>query len=299
MPEAAGRRLRLSNRRLRALLEQAHAQGYPIESMPHVGIRLIAEPRALDGPRLAARLGTTVIGRDIETHDVVASTMDLVAAAAARGAPEGLVVFAEQQTKGRGRQRRKWISTRGAGLYFSVLLRPPAVLVDTPVVTLLGAVAVADTIDETMGLGASIKWPNDVLLEGRKVAGVLVEATNAKGKAPLFVLGIGVNTGLVPPVAGATSLGRELAREIDRTKLARALLRRLDAWYGRLVDGGLSELEEAWRSRSADVGKWLALVCNGRFYEGKVLEVSLSAGIKLRLPNGRHQTFRSQHVVIM
>jgi len=278
------------------LLEEARALGFPIESRPHLGVRLVEEEAPLTLGRLAEGLDTTIVGTVLEVHDTVASTMDLAAEAGGRGAREGLVVFAEQQTGGRGRFRRKWISTRGAGLYLSVLLKPPTVVVDKPVLTLLGAVAVAEALEKAVGLTTAIKWPNDVLVDGRKIAGILVEATGGRG---CFVLGIGLNTGPVPPFPDATSVARETVGGTDRTALARALLRRLDTWYRRLLAGGGMSLEEAWRSRSADVGKRLSLECNGRSYEGEVLDVSLSEGITLRLPSGVRRTFRSEQVVIL
>ena len=184
-------------------------------------------------------------------------------------------------------------------MFCSVLLEPPDFLTDKPVLTLLGAVGVAETVERSGGLAASIKWPNDVLIEGRKTAGVLVEGRTGAAGRQTFVLGIGLNTGLVPPFPGSTSLGRELAREVDRTQLASRLLVRLDRWYRRLLRGHVDDLEEAWRSRSADVGKWLAVKCDGQFYEGKVLSVSLSGGVELRLRSGRRVTFKSEQVVVL
>lgn len=171
-----------------------------------------------------------LIGRTVQVFAEVDSTNDVVARAGRLGADEGLVVFAEGQRAGRGRHGRRWDSAPGLGLWFSVLLRPPP-RAPGPL-ALLAAVAVAGAVEETVGRPAGVKWPNDVLLDGRKVAGVLIEA-----KDGFAVVGIGVNANqraedFPAELRGrAGSLAMAHGETVDRTALAGRLLGRLDEFY--------------------------------------------------------------------
>ena len=182
-----------------------------------------------DAIRTALPVGA-VIGRTVQVFAEVDSTNDVVARAGRSGAEEGLVVFAESQRAGRGRQGRRWSSALGLGLWFSVLLRPREM---TGSLALLAAVAVAEAVEATGGRPAGVKWPNDVVLDGRKVAGVLIEAATEG----TVVVGIGVNANQgaedFPPELHdrAGSLARSLGRPVDRVALAGRLLARLDTLY--------------------------------------------------------------------
>jgi BirA family biotin operon repressor/biotin-[acetyl-CoA-carboxylase] ligase len=221
-----------------------------------------------------AGLRTAVVGRPLEVHGAVGSTNDLARAAARRGAPEGLAVLADGQTAGRGRLGRAWVSPPGVNLYLSVLLRPglPARL--APQLTLLGGVAVAATA-LGCGLVPTLKWPNDLLLDGRKAAGVLaeLEATPAGG-IDFLVLGVGVNVNLdpsaLPPevAATATSFAAALGGPLDRAAVARRLLEALDAWLARFRRDGFAPVREAWTRLSGLPGLRLAVAGPG----GQVVE---------------------------
>lgn len=191
----------------------------------------------LDPERLRAALSGGVIGHRILLFAETRSTNDLVWPMAETEAREGVVVFAERQTAGRGQQGRRWESAPGLGLWFSVLLRPQLALGDATQLTGMAAAAVAATTREQTGVAASIKPPNDVYLGERKVAGVLVEGRRGADGAYVAVLGIGLNvnhalTDFPPelhPRAG--SLAMTAGRPFDRTSVAISLLRELDARY--------------------------------------------------------------------
>lgn len=199
----------------------------------------------LSAERLRAELGPCTIGREIVVLEQTTSTNDVVLQMANGGAPEGIVVFAEHQRAGRGQRGNVWESAAGKGLWFSVLLRPKVAISDPVQLAQRTAQIVAGTIQSEFHLSAAVKVPNDIYIENRKVAGVLVEM-RAQPKAPhLTVLGIGVNVNQKPHDFSvelrerATSLAIAHRGPIDRSSLAVALLRNLDLLYCR---SSLSEL---------------------------------------------------------
>lgn len=208
---------------------------------------------------LSAALGALRVRRpdlrlDVRWHDAVASTMDVASALAAAGAEPGVVVGAEQQTAGRGRRGRVWESPPGAGLYFSFIARPPVhAVASLPLLTLAAGVAVREGIHAALGLGAALKWPNDVMVGGRKLAGILAEGLAVGTAAQAVVIGVGLNVqpSSYPPdvAARATSLEGELGRAVDRGMV---LAEVLTAVWDRLdtLERGPGDILQAWRAAS-------------------------------------------------
>ena len=191
----------------------------------------------LSGPKLRAGLGHGTIGREIIVLDETTSTNDVVLQMANGGAPEGLVVFAEHQTAGRGQRGNVWESAAGKGLLCSILLRPNVAVQDSPRLVDWAVKAIAWTVESACLRKATIKPPNDIYIDGRKVAGVLVEMRAQPGAPHLAVAGIGVNVNQTPSHFPeqlrdrATSLAIVLGGPVDRNALAIALLRSLDHLY--------------------------------------------------------------------
>jgi BirA family biotin operon repressor/biotin-[acetyl-CoA-carboxylase] ligase len=208
-------------------------------------------PDDLAGPvaREAARLGPF---RRIQWYAEVTSTNDVATRLAERGAEEGTVVVAHAQSAGRGRLGRSWASPPGAGLYVSAILRPAAAW--APLVTIAAGVAVAEAVAEATGLVPALKWPNDVYVGERKLAGILAEAGSAATGVQYVVLGFGINLmrgGYPPDVAArATSLEEELGRSIDRGLLLAACLAHLAARCEDLRQGRASAVIASWRARA-------------------------------------------------
>ncbi len=200
-----------------------------------------------------ARAGLGVFGENLRFHSSVGSTNDIAGALAAGGAPHGTTVIAEAQTGGRGRLGRSWFSPAGAGLYTSVVLRPPAMLPPARY-TLVAGVAIADALRAATGLPVVIKWPNDLLVGGRKVCGILAEASARDSAIPYVVVGFGINLRSVafpPAIAeGATSIEAELGRAADRGAILFAALSALAAAVTDLSAARFDAILNRWRALS-------------------------------------------------
>jgi BirA family biotin operon repressor/biotin-[acetyl-CoA-carboxylase] ligase len=236
---------------------------------------------------IRSRLQSRVIGSTIVCVDSCESTNDLAWKEALAGAGDGTVVFAEEQTRGRGRFGRSWVTPRGMGLLCSMVLRPEIEVERVPLLTAMAALAAADVVGDE----AQIRFPNDVMRDGKKIAGILVEARFISSRPDVFIVGIGLNVNGHPEDLNATSLGEG----VSRVATARALLEAVDDWYGRL-SGSLRDYRKAWRSRSFILQKRVRVRQNGRTVAGIVEEVDPMDGIVLRLETGHPRTIRSEHV---
>jgi BirA family biotin operon repressor/biotin-[acetyl-CoA-carboxylase] ligase len=234
-----------------------------------------------------SKLHARTLGRRIVCVDSCESTNDLAWKAALEGAADGTVFFAEEQSKGRGRFGRTWIAPRGKALLCSIVLRPEIEVERVPLVTALGALAAADAV----GDDARIRFPNDVMLHGKKIAGILVEARFISSRPDVFIVGIGLNVNAHPPGVDATSLGPDASR----VAVARALLEAADDWYHRL-GGNLRDYRKAWRERSFILRKRVRVRQDGKAFTGTVEEIDPIDGLVVRVDSGHPRTVRSEHV---
>jgi BirA family transcriptional regulator, biotin operon repressor / biotin---[acetyl-CoA-carboxylase] ligase len=221
----------------------------------------------------------------------VSSTNDLAAAMAERGTPEGRVVVANAQSAGRGRHGRSWASPPGAGLYVSTVLRPPSHAL--PLLTIAAGIAVAEAIQAATGLVTDVKWPNDVYAHGRKVAGILAEASSSSDAAAIqhVVVGAGINVmpaAYPPEIAGrATSLEVELGRDVDRGLLLAEYLCALAARYQDLLDRRGDAVVCAWRARAASMlGRRVEWDGGGATREGVALDIDDTGALVVRTSAG-------------
>lgn len=218
------------------------------------------------------------------------STNDLAAAMAERGAAEGCVVVANAQSAGRGRHGRSWASPPGAGLYVSAVLRPPDRAL--PLLTIAAGVAVAEGIQAAAGLAADVKWPNDIYVHGRKVAGILAEASASNAAAiQHVVIGAGINVmpATYPPelVNRATSLEAELGRAVDRGLLLAEYLCALAARYRDLQDRRGDAVVAAWRGRAASMlGRRVQYDVRGATHDGVALDIDETGALMVRTAAG-------------
>lgn len=286
-------RLQVTRAAIWARIEALRQLGFDIEASPHHGYRLLSAPDKLYGDDLKSRLGQTrVVGREIRVFQETNSTNDLADRLARDGVEEGLVVFAEKQNRGRGRMGRTWASPAGLGLWFSVVLRPRLPLQSATQLTIAAATATRRAIHRVTGLEPDIKWPNDLLLDGRKTAGILTEMGAELDKIKYLIIGIGVNVNLAstdfPPELRriATSLRQELGRPIPRPELAAQLLRELDEDYARVTAGQFEAVAEEWSRHCRTLGQRVTIIHGERRIEGRAEALDHDGALLLRNARG-------------
>ncbi|MSU20497.1 MAG: biotin--[acetyl-CoA-carboxylase] ligase [Pedosphaera sp.] len=287
-------RLRISRAAIWSRIEEMRSLGYEIEASPHEGYRLRNVPDVLHADDLLSRLGKTkVIGRDIRVFQETTSTNDVIEKLARDGVKEGVVVFAESQSKGRGRLGRKWISPLRKGLWFSVLLRPDLRPQEATQLMIAGATALARAIRDETGLSPEIKWPNDILVNGRKVAGLLTELSAELDHVNYIILGIGVDVNLNASDFSAelrklaTSLRIEKGHGIDRASLAAAVLRELDADYARITTGHFEAVSDEWEELCSTLGRNIGIRIGDRVLQGRAESLDSDGALLLRTQHGR------------
>ncbi len=277
-----------------ARIEELRKLGYEIEASAVLGYRLVSAPDVLHADDLLAHLGKTkVVGRDIRVFEQTTSTNDVVEKLARDGVKEGVVVFAESQTKGRGRLGRVWTSPARKGLWFSVLLRPNLLPQETTQLTVAAATALWRAIHEQTGLRPEIKWHNDILLRGKKVVGILTELSAELDRVKHITLGVGVDVNLTTnefPVELrkiATSLRIELGQPVVRAELATAILRELDADYARINAGKFAEVADEWEEHCTTLGQRVVINQGGRKLRGRAESLDDDGALRLRTEYGR------------
>ena len=258
--EAISDKLGLSRAAVWKHVNGLRAQGYRIDAVPARGYRLVEIPDRLGALELRPLLSTHDLGQVLHCHDELPSTNDLAKQLAEEGAASGEVVIAESQTAGRGRRGRGWISPPRKNLYLSAIVRPDLPPQRAPEVTLVASVAVCEAVRQA-GVNAVIKWPNDVLFEGRKLAGILLEMAAEMDRVQWLVIGIGVNLNLAPGELPddlrdvATSVAAERGSPVPRALFTAALLGGLEEWLDRHAAEGFEPIRQAWRSLSGTLGR--------------------------------------------
>jgi BirA family biotin operon repressor/biotin-[acetyl-CoA-carboxylase] ligase len=278
---------------VQARLHELRALGYEITASPHLGYRLLSAPDLLHADDLISRLGETkVIGREIQVFQETTSTNDVIEKLARGEVKEGAVVFAESQTKGRGRLGRKWISPAGKGLWFSILLRPSLPPREVTQLTVASATALRRAIQSLTALAPVIKWPNDILLYDRKVAGILTELSGEEDRVKYVILGIGVDVNLdegdfpAELKSMVTSLKAELGQPVPRAELATAIMRALDADYARICAGDFTSVANEWEEHCSTIGKDITIQTGGRRIRGRAESLGEDGALLLRTDHG-------------
>jgi BirA family biotin operon repressor/biotin-[acetyl-CoA-carboxylase] ligase len=285
--------LKISRAAVWARIEDLRRAGFDISASPHFGYKIIGEPDALIADDLLARLGKTkVVGRDIRVFEETTSTNDVIEKFARDGAKEGVVVFAESQTRGRGRLGRKWTSPTHKGLWFSVLLRPKLSPQETTQLTVASATALRRAIRNVTGLSAEIKWPNDLLVGGKKIVGILTEMSAEVDRVRHVILGIGVDVNqdaaeFAPELRKiATSLKIEVGEEISRAELAVEILRELDFDYARICSGKFTQLADEWEADCLTIGKNVSVLMGARLIRGCAESLDDDGALLIRTEHG-------------
>ncbi|MCX5669639.1 MAG: biotin--[acetyl-CoA-carboxylase] ligase [Candidatus Omnitrophica bacterium] len=279
-------------------IQELKDSGYQIVAVPHLGYRLEACPDRLFVFEVARALNTKFIGKKIHYFDYLASTMDLAMQLGMDGAASGSVVLAESQIKGRGRLGREWFSPKYKGIYLSLILRPKILPAACPILTLMSAVSICEAVKKVIDLDAQIKWPNDVLIKNKKVAGILTEMNAEVDKVNFVVIGIGlnVNNDKKSLIAGATSLKEQQGEEISRVVLLQELLRRIENNYLLLEDKGEVEIINKWRNFTLTLGTRVKVDYQDKHIEGQAIDIDVDGALLIRKDSGFIQKISSGDV---
>lgn len=268
---------------------------YDIEARANLGYRLLSVPDVPYPDEVADGLGTAVIGNRIDFFTDLPTTNGKAKELALAGCPEGTVVVAESQSGGKGRMDRVWFSPESRGLWFTVVLRPQVNLVETPQSTMVVAVAVALAIHENTGVAVDIKWPNDLLVEGKKICGILVELNAEMDRVNFMVAGIGLNVnidhGEFPSELSdmATSLKIAAGHHIPRVPLLRAILQSFEVWYQRWLQDGFAPVLNMWRELCVTLDCPVTVHNIKESYIGHAIDVDETGALLVKLPDSTVQ----------
>jgi len=281
-------RLNISRQALWKHIQELKDSGYDIVAVPHLGYKLLSTPDRLFAHEISSSLATDFIGKKIYYSETAPSTNEIADALAMKGEPEGALVVAETQTKGKGRLGRIWFSPKYKGIYFSLILRPDILPSQAPILTLLSAVAVCEAIREVCGEQALIKWPNDIYLNNKKMGGILTELSAETDRVRFVVVGIGlnVNNDRKSLISTATSLKDQKNETVSRLQLLRVLLHRLEENYLLFQNKETACIIEKWRHHSLTLGKRVKVYSHKQHIEGQALDVDTDGGLLVRVDSG-------------
>lgn len=277
--------------------------GYEIESISRKGYRLLSTPDILTYEEIKDNLNTKFIGRKIYYHDTIDSTNKMAKIIAHKDV-EGVIIVAEEQIEGIGRLGRTWVSPKKKGLYFSIILKPQVAPMEVAKLTLIGAVAVQLALYE-VGINSEIKWPNDIVINGKKVCGILTEMSSELNMINHVVMGIGLNVNLeendIPEDLKhkATSLKIESKAEIDRKKLFAEILNKFEEIYIPFKDDGeITNVIEICRENSAVIGKEVSVINGKNIRFGKAVDINQAGELIVEYEEGKIETVLSGEISI-
>jgi BirA family biotin operon repressor/biotin-[acetyl-CoA-carboxylase] ligase len=304
--EWLSRRLAVSRAAINKHVQQLKKMGYPVETSTKKGYALGESPDLLLAEEIREGLDTRVFGaQDIicvaETDSTNLRAKDL----AVGGAPEGTAVIAGSQTAGRGRKGRSWFSPAGGGIYLSLILRPTMPPSEAPVITLMTGVAAAESLFSVTKLDARIKWPNDLLVSGKKIAGILTEISTEMDRIDHVVVGVGVNVNM--PRASlpeelretATSVLIETGMHCARVRLVQAFLEQFETYYRTLQDEGFEPIRKRWKELSDIIGRRISVEMIGKVQTGRAVDVDTDGVLVLEDEQGGLQRIASGDVTIL
>jgi len=290
--EAISDKLGLTRAAVWKHVESLRGQGYRIDAVATRGYRLVAVPDRLGALELRPLLNTHDIGQVLHCYQSIGSTSDQAKALAEDGAGHGEVVVAEAQTGGRGRRGRSWVTAPGRNVAFSVVLRPSGLpTARAPELTLVASLAICDALRRA-GVDAGIKWPNDVLVGGRKIAGILTELAAEPDQVHWVVVGVGVNVNaraedFPPELRGlATSVLLERGQPAPRALFLVACLTLLEEWYDRHAEEGFEPIRAAWKERSVTLGREVVVQLDDLELVGRAEDLDASGALLVRSAAG-------------
>jgi BirA family biotin operon repressor/biotin-[acetyl-CoA-carboxylase] ligase len=266
-------------------IKNLKARGYEIEASTKKGYRLARKPDLLDADLIQYGLKTKWLGKDLRCHRAVSSTNE-VARSMARDCQNGTVILAEVQTQGRGRLCRSWDSPPG-GIWMSLVLKPQMPLAQVFRLNMAASLAVSRSIQALCGLEAGIKWPNDLLIDERKICGILMDVSAEVDRLEYAVVGLGINANVdvsgFPAEWNSTSLLQEMGREVSRIELIQMILQEIEEAYEKM---GSKEIYEEWRRRSTTLGRQVRITSLEGDLTGEAVDLDEDGALLLRAKDG-------------
>ncbi len=283
-------------------IEKLRSLGVEIKGHPSSGYQLQKLPDILAPSLIRAELGENEIGNKIVHYFRIDSTNTVALKLAAGGAAHGTVVLAEEQTAGRGRFGRAWYSEKTSGIYVTVILRPPLSPATAPALTLMAGLAAHQAVSTATGLAVDIRWPNDLLVDGKKVSGILTEMSAELDRLHAIVLGIGINVNHSKMPAElkeiATSLRIEGGKVYSRAHILVALLKELERKYHLLLDEGSAAIARRWAAASSFAeGKRIRVLSNSGRFTATTLGLEPSGALRVRREDGREELLVSGEII--
>lgn len=302
--EAIARDMGISRAAIWKEIEALRTLGYTIDAKPRMGYCLSSTPDKLYPWEVREGLPTRFIGQSIIYFDEADSTNNRAKEALKEAPSDGTVVLAERQTAGRGRLGRQWYSPTGSGLWMSLILKPTLAVADIPKLTMMAAVAVRKGILEAVQTEVSIKWPNDLLQNGRKICGILAELSGEADRLSYLIIGIGINVNQTAEDFPeelreiGTSLRMALGRRVDRRRLLQTILGQLEEEYIRVSSEGFTGVLAECRRYSATLGATVTVSNGNTRLTGVAEAIEDHGGLRLLLPGGKKVTVYSGDTTI-
>lgn len=290
--EDISRQLDISRTAVWKHIQTLKNEGYEIDSLPKRGYILRVIPNRLYPQEILSHLKTKWLGHSICYQDTIDSTNNLGKTLANQGCADGLLLVAEEQGAGKGRLSRGWISPYAKGLWFSVVLKPSFMPQEASKCTLMAAVAIVKAINKIKGVNAAIKWPNDILLLGRKLVGVLTEMNAEFGHINYIVIGIGINTNATPddypdevkPLA--VSVADAATEPFTRVELLCDILKNLEDLYEEACANGFAGIFDEWRKYSCTIGQEVKVIAPDETYFGTAVDIDEEGLLVVRRTDG-------------
>lgn len=286
-------------------LQTLQDEGYQFITLKKKGYRLIAVPDRVDAGSLSSYLKTTRFGKTIHYFDEIDSTQRFAHQLAREGAEDGTVVIADEQSGGRGRMQRPWHSAKGKGIWMTVIIRPNILPHQAPQFTLVTAVSVVMAMKELyQNFSPVIKWPNDILINGKKCVGILTEMLAEMDRVEGLLIGIGVNANHQPddfpdelqPIA--TSIAIEEGKTVDRAQLASKILTFLELFTDEYVQNGFASIKQLWEEHSGTIGKRIKASTIREVIEGKAVGITDEGVLEILLDDGQIKKVYSADIEI-
>ena len=292
--ESIARELNISRAAVWKRIEKLRKVGFKIDAQPKSGYRLTASPDKLILEEIENELKKTIFSKKIIFYKKIESTNLIAKRLAVDGALEGTVVIAEEQTMGRGRLNREWISPPDSNILFSIIFRPKFLFSQLFSLTMLTSLSLVKAIEKTTGLRPMIKWPNDVYIGRLKAGGILTEFNGEQDQINFVVVGVGLNVNFDPSLTDgigniATSLSKELGEKISRIKLLCAILKEIEKYYSLIYKNELYKIHQEWSKYSLVTGKSVTITSFNSTEDGIAESVDADGSLIFRNLNGKRK----------